>query len=230
MPVAEGEVLRQAIIERQLVLVVERHRLVFDRRLRADVGLVGREHEPVAPEMLQRVVGIGEVGRFMDGDPTVVDIGNGAAPRVVEGEDGAAVAVEVRIAAQEGAAGGDLACQAVDAAVIVGQAAFGAIAVAVLVVIAVDHARPVVGPARHIGQGPELIVEGMVLLHHDDDVLQVPQVAIGQGRPGSQQAPQPAKSAERAPRNSPRHWISPGRRGRPAMRRQACSGDGGAVP
>jgi hypothetical protein len=80
----------------------------------------------------------------------------------VECEDLATVGVHIGVGAAQRAIARHLAGQAVDAAVVVGAAAAGVPIVAV--------AR-MVDAARHVGQRAEVIVEGMIFLHHDDDVL-----------------------------------------------------------
>jgi hypothetical protein len=37
----------------------------------------------------------------------------------------------------------------------------------------------VIGTTRRQGEGSEVVIEGMVLLHDDDDVLYLAQVAVG---------------------------------------------------
>src|SRR5262249_32570333 len=52
----------------------------------------------------------------------------------------------------------------------------------VSIAIAVGTGWTVIGAARRIGERTEVVVEGVVLLHHDDDVLDLAQVAVSVGR------------------------------------------------
>src|SRR5215510_9918433 len=68
--------------------------------------------------------------------------------------------------------------KAVDAAVVASPAAVHVIAVAITV------ARSMVRTAGRICQRAEVVVKGMILLHHDDDVLNLVQVTFCEGRTG----------------------------------------------
>ena len=132
--------------------------------------------------LLKGAVRGGEVRLVVRPDPAVIEIGNDAAAVVVEGEHDAVVVVAVGVEADQLVVGGE-AGQPVDAAVIV-------LAAAVVVAIAIPiAARMVVGAARRIGERAEVVVERMVLLHHDDDVIDLSQIAVGGGgaQPGRAQ-------------------------------------------
>src|SRR6266480_6329469 len=91
VPIADAEALRQLIVERQFILIVERHRLVVEGRLGTGIGLVRqvrRSHKAITPAVPQRVVGMVKVCRLVNGNPAVVDVRDGAAPRIMKGKDG----------------------------------------------------------------------------------------------------------------------------------------------
>ena len=90
---------------------------------------------------------------------------------LVERVDHAAVVVEVRVCACEAAVRIDPAAQSVDAAVVVLRA---------------EAESAVIRPSGHVGQRPEVVVEGAILLHDDDDVIHLVQVAVGARSRGGQ--------------------------------------------
>ena len=70
-----------------------------------------------------------------------------------------------------------MAGESIDAAVVIFRAT-ASVVVAVAVTVTVGL---VVGTSGGEGEGAEVIVEGMVLLHEDDDVLHLVQIAFGAG-------------------------------------------------
>jgi hypothetical protein len=96
----------------------------------------------------------------------MVEIGRDTSAGIVEREYGRAVVIEVgvrtgEITAQVGCAG-----EAINAVMVARQA--GSI-------------RVVIRAAGSIRERSEVIVEGMVLLHDDDNVFDILQVALGEG-------------------------------------------------
>jgi len=90
----------------------------------------------------------------------------------MESIDRGAVGIEVAVGATQAAATCDGASEAVDAAVIsAGTGSFSA----------------VVGASGSIGQRPKVIVEGVVFLHHDDNVVDLCQIAVGKCQAGWEQ-------------------------------------------
>src|ERR1051325_11135983 len=167
-PIADREVLGEVVVERDLVGGVVPHGVVLAVVL---LGLGVDADEAVHWCAAARGVGVGEVGLAVHAGPAVIEVGLDAAVGVVEREHRAAAGVDVAIAAVQGAGGVGGAAQAVDTAMVVAAAAGAAISVAVVPVIA--GARRVVRRARGIGQHAEVVVERVVLLHDDDDVLDV---------------------------------------------------------
>src|SRR5882724_5426075 len=118
-----------------------------------------------------------EVGLAVRADPLVIEVGLDAAVRVVEREHGAAVIVEVGVRAVELPRGVDLAAQAVDAGMVVGPATALIIIAVIVVAVASTLAGtvvtfgmpgPVIRAPRCIGEGAEVVVERVILLHEDD--------------------------------------------------------------
>jgi hypothetical protein len=106
-----------------------------------------------------------EVDLFVGLKPGMIKVGAGAAPVVVEGKDGTAVVVEVGVEAGDVAGFVGFAGQAVDA---------------VVVVFPTAPEFVVVGAAWGIGERAEVIVEGVVLLHDHDDVLDFVHITVGE--------------------------------------------------
>jgi hypothetical protein len=134
------------------------------------LGLGVDPDEAVHRRVAQHVVGVIEVGLAVGVDPAMIEVGGGAPARVVERVDDAAVVVEVGVGAVEAAAGVELAAQAVDAAVVARRAAGAVVANAAAAVMGMA-VRRVIWTARRVGQRAEVVIEGVVLLHDDDDVL-----------------------------------------------------------
>src|SRR5215475_2311153 len=111
-----------------------------------------------------------EIGFVMGADPAVIEVRLDAAVGILEREDLAGASIYIGVRARERAVARHLTAQPVDAAVVVGATA--AIITIVAVVIAIGI-HGVVDAARHIGERAEVVVEGMIFLHDDDDVLQV---------------------------------------------------------
>src|SRR5205823_726213 len=98
-------------------------------------------------------------------------------PRIVEGSHTMALWAGIAVLADEiSRHGRRLAREAVDAGVVVGRARTSSPRAPGTVVRRVGHVR----------QHPEVIVERVVLLHHDDDVIDVLQVAVGTRRRGAE--------------------------------------------
>src|SRR5258708_27243750 len=75
--VTDGKVLRQAVVERQLALIVKVHGLIFSRVLNAVVLLlrdVIHADKSVAESLKQRAVGMIEVGFLVRARPAVIKI------------------------------------------------------------------------------------------------------------------------------------------------------------
>src|SRR5258708_27050032 len=75
--VTDGKVLRQAVVERQLALIVKVHGLIFSRVLNAVVLLlrdVIHADKSVAESLNQRAVGMIEVGFLLRARPAVIKI------------------------------------------------------------------------------------------------------------------------------------------------------------
>src|SRR5262245_61244920 len=92
--VADGEFLCQVVVERNFILVVEVHGLVFRGVLHAVVGLfadIVDANKTVAAAIMQRVVGAGEVALLVRAAPAVVKIRHNAAAGVMKGQHGGAV-------------------------------------------------------------------------------------------------------------------------------------------
>src|ERR1700739_1300117 len=86
IPVVDPEVLRQAVIERDLVLVIERHRLVIRRALRT-INLLRQvvlAHEAVSQKISQAFVRVQKIGFLMRWKPRVVEIWHHAPSRVMK--------------------------------------------------------------------------------------------------------------------------------------------------
>src|SRR5262249_57656708 len=118
----------------------------------------------------QHVVDLPEVPLLVAAVPAVLEVGTGTQTGIVKRSDGATEVAAVAVAAGEHPRVlWRLAGQAVDAGVVglrAGMTSLGA----------------VVRRARDVGQRPEVIVEGVVLLHHHDDVIHLVEVAIGPRR------------------------------------------------
>src|SRR6266567_4571177 len=96
--VADGKILCQAVIERQLALVVEVHGLVFGCVLNAIVYLlrdVIYAHKPIAETLEQRAVGMIEVGFLVRRRPAMIKVGQNAAPGIVESQNRMTIFVNV---------------------------------------------------------------------------------------------------------------------------------------
>src|SRR2546427_9225918 len=96
----------------------------------------------------------------------MVKIGNHAPAGFVKGLDHRAVVVGIGIRTSEFACGIYLANQAIDALMVLRQA--GAVSV-------------VIRAPWRIGKRAEVVVKGMIFLHHDDDVIHFRQISIGEG-------------------------------------------------
>jgi hypothetical protein len=105
----------------------------------------------------------------------VVEIRTNTASRVVKDFDGLAILVGVAVGADEVAADVEVAGESIDAGVVVFRATSGAV---VVIAFAVTS-RLVIGASGGEGEDAEVIVEGMVLLHDDDDVLDLAYIAFG---------------------------------------------------
>src|SRR5207248_5002508 len=126
--VVDREALGEGVVERQVALVVEAHRIVVGRALAA-VGLlrgVVHQDEAVIGAECQCPRGIVVVGFAVAALPVVLEVWPDAVPGIVEGEDGAAVVVHVRVGAGVTAGGIPRAAEPVDAGVITGGACPGA--------------------------------------------------------------------------------------------------------
>ena len=164
IPIVDREGLRQRVVEGQVPLVVEPHRVVVGRRLQAVVVLLGgvvHENEPVVRARHQRRRRTHEVRFGVAARPLVLQVRRGAVVLRVEGEHGAAVIVDVRVAAGQ-----------IAAAPRAGEPVHAG------VVERVARARPV-RAAWHVRQRAEVVVEGVVLLHEHDHVLDAVQVTCG---------------------------------------------------
>jgi hypothetical protein len=168
IPVVDGEGLRQPVVEGQVVLGVEPHRLVFGRALTQDVRLLGgvvHQHEAVVEWRPQRVAGVREIRLHVTAQPLMVEVRLHAIILQMKGRDERAVIIEVGVEAPQLVGGVTLAGEPIDACM--------------LVVLA----RPAaVGTASDIGQRAEIVVERVVLLHQDDDVFHPAEITIGTGR------------------------------------------------
>ncbi|MDX6464856.1 MAG: hypothetical protein QOE55_8553 [Acidobacteriaceae bacterium] len=177
--VVDGELLRQIVVEGDFALGVEVHGLIFGGVFcsgRVDLfGHVVDAHEAVSQEVLEGVVGVIEVGFAMGGEPAVVEVGADAAARVVKDGDDLAVFIDVAVRADEVAADVELAGESVDAGVVIFRAA-GSVVAAIVVTVMLGL---VIGTTRRQCEGSEVVIEGVVLLHDDDDVLDLAQVAVG---------------------------------------------------
>ena len=122
-----------------------------------------------------------EVCLLVRSGPPVVEIRCGAVVGQLEGADPLhprrRIGVEVPVAAVE-TGPLPLASETVDAAMVASRARAG-----------------MIWTARHVRQHPEVVVERMVLLHHDDDVVHLAQVALRVG--GDRDAGQHAEAEER---------------------------------
>ena len=180
--VVDGELLGEIVVEGDFALGVEVHGLIFSGVFysgRIDLfGHVVDADEAVGEEVLERVVGVIEVGFAMGGEPAVVEIGADAAARVMKDGDDLAGFIFVAVGADEVAADVEVAGESVDASVVVFGAARGVVA-ATLVTVMLGL---VIGTTRSECEGSEVVIEGVVLLHDDDDVLDLAQVAVGAGR------------------------------------------------
>src|SRR5579864_2747060 len=87
VPVANGELLRQIVIERNVVLVVIADGLVLGGILSAVIQLLGQvvhSHKAVAEKIRYGAVWVQEIRLAMGAEPGVVQIGLGASAGVVE--------------------------------------------------------------------------------------------------------------------------------------------------
>jgi hypothetical protein len=122
MAVADREVLRQTIVEWQVVLVVESHRRVVGRCLRSAVDLFGQvvlAYELVTEEVVERVVRLHEIGLMVRADPAVIEVWEHTTAGIVKREHAGGVDVDIRVQARKRSAGRRPTGQPVDAAVVV---------------------------------------------------------------------------------------------------------------
>jgi hypothetical protein len=103
----------------------------------------------------------------------MVKVGKHATAGAVERIHRAAIVIHIAVAASQAAATADRASKAVDALVI----AAGAGSVSI-----------VIRAAGSISERPKIIVEGVIFLHHDDDVVDLCQAAIGKCHTRREQA------------------------------------------
>jgi len=167
--VVDREPLGEGVVEWQVALVVEAHRIVVGRAL-ATVGLlcgVVHQDEAVIGTGCQRSCGIVEVGFAVAALPVVLEVRPGAVVGIVEGENGAPIVVNIRVGAGVIAGGIPLAPEPIDAGVISGRAC---------------SAATVIRRAAGVGEHAKVVVEGMILLHHDDDVVDFAQISVGPRR------------------------------------------------
>src|SRR5689334_4025775 len=114
--IVDGKLLRQIVIERNLLLVVKGHGLVVSGSFHAVVELIGLvidENEPIHQRLKQRVIRMIEIRLAMRVGPSVVKVGNHAAPGIVKREDGASIVVTIGVLADEVSASINTAGQAV---------------------------------------------------------------------------------------------------------------------
>ena len=190
VPIADRERLGEPVIEGQVAIVVVPHRLVFGVAL-PGVDLLRRvvhAHEAVIRAVPQRIRRMVEVRLLVRSGPPVVEVRFGAVVGQFEGADPLhprrRIGVEVPVAAVE-TGPLPLASETVDAAMVASCARAG-----------------MIWTARHVRQHPEVVVERMVFLHHDDDVVHLAQVALRVG--GDRDAGQHGDAEERRSSTSTR--------------------------
>ena len=151
--IVDGELAGQVVIEGNLLLRVETDGLVLERAL-ADVVLLGFVVHSHEPvrRTVQRLIRRGVVHLPVRADPGMVEVRLHAPVPEVESAHCCAAQVGVVVRA---------------AGVIAFAAWAGGCAV---------------GAARRVRQCAEVIVEGMVLLHEDENVLHFVHVSVGSGR------------------------------------------------
>jgi len=170
--VADGELLRQVIIKRNVRLIVKADGLIVDGGFDSIIDLLGtvvHANEPVIQALPKSVLRIQIISFLMCGEPRVVQVGDNASARFVKREHLRATIIEVGIETLQCSGRVQHARQTVYAGMVVWLTA------------AVSGGR-VVGTARRITEGPEIIVEGVIFLHHYDDVIDFVQARLGFGR------------------------------------------------
>jgi len=105
----------------------------------------------------------------MCGEPGVIQVGDNASARLMKREYLRAIIIEVGIETMQRSGCIQHARQTVYTGMVVWLTAVGS-------------AGRVVGTAWHITERSEIIVEGMILLHHYDDVIDFVQACLGFGR------------------------------------------------
>ena len=131
------------------------------------LGAVVDAYETVHEALAESVTWIYIVGLLVGGEPRVIEVRSDTAAGLMEGEDLGAVVVEVGIKTVESAGGVGETGEAIDATVIVGIAA-------------VSPARIMIRRAWSVRQRAEIVVEGMIFLHDDDDVIDFFQAGLGE--------------------------------------------------
>src|SRR4029077_13286052 len=104
----------------------------------------------------------------MCAQPGMIEIGRHASPGLMERKHRSAVVIEVGVETRQIASGVHLARQSIHA---------------VVVFLSASARRRVIRAPWCIGQGPEVIVERVVLLYHDDHMLDFVYVTVSQSLP-----------------------------------------------
>src|SRR5262249_22805511 len=164
--IADREGLREVVVEREIVVVVVPHRVPIERLL-GTFGFRVDLDEPVVGARVQRRRGSPEIALLVASDPAVVEIRTRTEAWFVERVNYLAKVTGVAVATDEGPGRRlPLARQPVDTRA-VGR------------ITSLEAAPGVVRCVRNISENAEVVVEGVVLLHRDDDVFRVAQISIG---------------------------------------------------